>query len=67
MIRSGPIRFAQTAVLMEPHPLMPAEVLAVMARFREIFRQHPHAHLALARDALASVGLPTGTRPASDR
>ncbi len=66
MIRSGPIAFALAAVLMGPHPRMPAEVLAVMARFREIFRQHPHAHLALARDALASLGLPTGTRPDAD-
>jgi hypothetical protein len=66
MVRLGPVRFAQTAVLMEPHPRMPAEVFALMARFREIFRQHPHAHLALARDALASLGLPTGTRPGAD-
>ncbi|MFX1739989.1 hypothetical protein PXJ20_32120 [Paraburkholderia sp. A1RI_3L] len=50
MIRSGPVRFAQTAVLIEPHPRMPPEVHALMARFPEIFRQHPHAHLALARD-----------------
>lgn len=65
VFRCGHVGFAQTAVLTEPHPRMPAEVLVLMTRFQETFRLHPHAHLALARDALASLALPARTAPCS--
>ena len=60
LIKAGPVRFGQTALMLGPDAPMPERARPLVDEFNRIFERHPRTGFAQARRELAAIGLPPG-------
>ncbi|MEK6383101.1 MAG: hypothetical protein V4797_00735 [Paraburkholderia tropica] len=66
MIKTGPVTFGQTALMLGPDAPVPSRARALVEEFNHIFERHPHSGFAQARRVLAAIGLPFGPDASSE-
>ncbi|SOE87141.1 hypothetical protein SAMN05446935_7705 [Burkholderia sp. YR290] len=57
MLKAGPVRFGQTALL-DPDAPMPERARRLIAEFNRIFERYPERGFSQARYVLSSIGVP---------
>ncbi|MFC5427965.1 hypothetical protein ACFPTO_03945 [Paraburkholderia denitrificans] len=62
LIKAGPVRFGQTALMLGPDAPVPERCRPLVAEFNRIFERYPERGFAQGRRLLAAVGLPVGNR-----
>ncbi|OBR49054.1 hypothetical protein A6456_37305 [Paraburkholderia tropica] len=60
LIKSGPVSFAQTALMLGPDAPVPVRARPLVERFNRIFERYPECGFAEARGLLSAIGLPAG-------
>lgn len=60
LIKAGPVRFGQTALMLGPDAPVPERCRPLVAEFNRIFERHPECGFAQARRLLTAIGLPVG-------
>jgi hypothetical protein len=57
MLKAGPVRYAQTALTLDPDAPMPERTRRLVAEFNRILEHYPERGFSHARDVLSSIGV----------
>jgi len=57
MLKAGPVRYAQTALKLDPDAPMPERARRLIADFNRILERYPERGFSQARDVLSSIGI----------
>lgn len=60
LIKAGPVKFGQTALMLGPDAPVPQRARALVEEFNRIFERYPESGFAQARCLLSGIGLPVG-------
>jgi len=58
MLKAGPVRYAQTALTLDPDAPMPERARRLIAEFNCILEHFPERGFSQARNVLSSIGVP---------
>jgi hypothetical protein len=57
LLKAGPVRYAQTALTLDPDAPMPERARRLIADFNGILERYPETGFSHARDVLSSIGV----------
>jgi hypothetical protein len=60
LLKAGPVKFAQTALLLGPDAPVPERARPLVAESNRIFERHPASGFAESPRLLSAIGLPVG-------